>query len=293
MVLTTSDILKKVKELEIRSKKLTTNIFSGEYHSAFKGRGMSFKEVREYAPGDDTRFIDWNTSARFGHPFSKVFEEERELTVMLLIDASASNMTGSQLQQKKDLIIEMAAILAFSATSNNDKVGALFFTDQTELFIPPKKGKDHVLYIVRQMLTFEPKNTDTKIGEAIRFFNKTLRHKGIVFLLSDFETTGFENALKTVAKRHDCIAIHIHDRLDYQFPNAGLVPVQDAETGQVIWIDSSDVTFQGFWKRSHQSQIEIIKQSIHKCGWDYLRFETGEDYVQTLQGFFIHRMKAR
>ena len=292
MQLTISDILKKVKELEIKSKKLTSNIFTGEYHSAFKGRGMSFKEVREYAAGDDIRFIDWNTSARFGHPFSKIFEEERELTVMLLIDCSASNLAGINAQQKKDLIAEMAAVLAFSATSNNDKVGALFFTGKTELFVPPKKGKDHVLYIVRQLLTMEPSNKETNIGEALRFFNQTLRHKGIVFLISDFETRGYEKALKTVSRRHDCIAIQIQDRLEYQFPNLGLVPLQDAESGEIVWVDSNDKLFTEMWRRSHQANNAAVQQTIEKSGWDFIRFETGENYVQTLQGFFIKRMKA-
>jgi uncharacterized protein (DUF58 family) len=286
-----SDILKKVRELEIKSKKLTSNIFSGEYHSAFKGRGMSFKEVREYAAGDDIRFIDWNTSARFGHPFSKVFEEERELTVMLLLDCSASNLAGSHTQQKKELIIEMAAILAFSAISNNDKVGALLFTDQTELFIPPKKGKEHVLYIVREMLSAEPSSKRTDISEAIRFFNQTLRQKGIVFLISDFETDGYTKALKTVARRHDCIAIQVHDRVEYNFPNAGLVPVQDAETEQIVWVDSSDAAFRDYWNRVHQSHINLSEEAIKRSGWDYIRFETGEDYVKLLQGFFIKRIK--
>ena len=293
MALTIPDILKKVKELEIRSKKLTSNIFTGEYHSAFKGRGMSFKEVREYAAGDDIRFIDWNTSARFGHPFSKIFEEERELTVMLLIDCSASNLAGTSTQQKKELITEMAAVIAFSAISNNDKVGALFFTGKTELFVPPKKGKEHVLYIVRQLLTMEPTNKETNISEALRFFNQTLRHKGIVFLISDFETTGFEKALKTVNRRHDCIAIHIHDRFEYEFPNMGLVPVQDAESGEVVWVDSNDKLFTEMWRKTHMSNNAAVQQIITKSGWDYIRFETGEDYVQTLRGFFIKRIKAR
>lgn len=292
-MLTVPEILKKVKELEIRSKKLTTNIFTGEYHSAFKGRGMSFKEVREYAAGDDIRFIDWNTSARFGHPFSKVFEEERELTVMLLVDVSASNMVGLQHQQKKELIAEIAAILAFSASTNNDKVGALFFTGKTEMFIPPKKGKEHILYIVRQLLTIEPVNRETNIAEALRFFNQTLRHKGIVFLLSDFVAKDYEKALKTVSNRHDCIAIHIHDHMEYQFPGLGLVPVQDAETGEIVWIDSNDRQFAELWRRGHQNEIATVQQTLEKSGWDYLRFETGEPYVQTLQGFFIQRMKGR
>lgn len=288
---TTQSILKKVRELEIKSKKLTNNIFTGEYHSAFKGRGMSFKEVREYAAGDDPRFIDWNTSARYGHPYSKIFEEERELTVMLLLDYSASNLAGSHHQQKKELIIEMAAVLAFSAISNNDKVGALFFTDQTEKFIPPKKGKEHVLFIVRQMLSFEPKSTGTNFPQAIRFFNRTLRHKGIVFLLSDFQSEDYEKSLKTVSGYHDCIAIQIYDKIEHQLPNAGLLPLQDAETGQWVWVDSSLPALRDYWRRSHWEALQKTAEKIKKCGWDYLKFETGENYVKTLQGFFMQRMK--
>jgi uncharacterized protein (DUF58 family) len=290
-MLTVSSIIKKVRALEIKSKRLTSNIFSGEYHSAFKGRGMSFKEVREYAAGDDIRFIDWNTSARFGHPFSKIFEEERELTVMLLLDWSASNLAGTNHQQKKELITEIAAVLAFSAISNNDKVGALFFTGQTEFFIPPKKGKEHVLYIVRQMLSIEPVSQSTNISEAIRFFNQTLRHKGIVFLLSDFETKDYSKAMRTVARRHDCIAIHIQDRIEFNFPEAGLVPMQDAETGRIVWMDTSDARFKNYWKHTHQKQLTETQSIIRQSGWDYLRFETGEDYVKTLQGFFMQRIK--
>ncbi len=252
---------------------------------------MSFKEVREYAAGDDIRFIDWNTSARFGHPFSKIFEEERELTVMLLLDWSASNLGGTHQQQKKELIIEMAAVLAFSAISNNDKVGAVFFTGQTELFIPPKKGKEHVLYIVRQMLSIEPASSATNIPEAVRFLNRMLRNKGIVFLLSDFETRDYAKALKTVAKRHDCIAVHVQDQIEFEFPDAGLVPMQDAETGQLLWVDTSDIQFRQRWKKMHQMHLDETKTIVQQSGWDYLRFQTGEDYVKTLQGFFIQRIK--
>src|SRR5882762_6222760 len=185
-MLTTTDILNKVRELEIKSKKLTRHIFTGEYHSAFKGRGMSFREVREYAPGDDIRFIDWNVSARLNHPFSKLFEEERELTVMLLVDVSASSLFGTVHARKKDLITEICAVLAFSAINNNDKVGAVFFSDRIEAYIPPKKGREHVLYIVRQLLTTEPKRKGTSLNEAIRFFNRSVKHNSIAFLLSDF-----------------------------------------------------------------------------------------------------------
>ena len=185
-MLTTAEILKKVRELEIKSKRLTRHLFTGEYHSAFKGRGMSFREVREYAAGDDIRFIDWNVSARFNHPFSKLFEEERELTVMLLVDVSASSLFGTVHARKKDLITEICAVLAFSAVNNNDKVGVIFFSDRIEAYIPPKKGREHVLYIVRQLLTLEPKRKGTNLGEAIRFLNRSARQKGIVFMLSDF-----------------------------------------------------------------------------------------------------------
>lgn len=289
--MTTAEILKKVRALDIKSKRLTTNIFGGEYHSAFKGKGMSFKEVREYAPGDDIRFIDWNTSARFGHPFSKVFEEERELTVMLLIDCSASNLLGSKLRSKQEMIAEMAAVLAFSAVSNNDKVGAIFFTDRVEKFIPPKKGRNHVLYIVRHLIGIEPQSKRTNLTEGIRFLNQTVRHNAIVFLLSDFDTSGYEKALKTVAARHDCIGIHFHDKMDYLFPDMGLVPVQDAETGTVKWVNSAEPAFKNWWQQSYLRQRETLQNTLVQSGWDYLPFATSEDYVQKLQAFFLQRMK--
>src|SRR6201995_1398456 len=214
-MLTTAEILKKVRELEIKSKRLTRHLFTGEYHSAFKGRGMSFREVREYAAGDDIRFIDWNVSARFNHPFSKLFEEERELTVMLLVDVSASSLFGTTHARKKDLITELCAVLAFSAINNNDKVGVVLFSDRIEAYIPPKKGREHVLYIVRQLLTTEPRRKGTNLREAIRFLNRSARHKSIVFFLSDFieENTNektareekFEDALKVAGKKHDVI----------------------------------------------------------------------------------------
>src|ERR1700742_1055034 len=230
-MLTTAEILKKVRELEIKSKRLTRHIFTGEYHSAFKGRGMSFREGREYAAGDDIRFIDWNVSARFNHPFSKLFEEERELTVMLLVDVSASSLFGTVHARKKDLVTELCAVLAFSAVNNNDKVGAVFFSDKIETYIPPKKGREHVLYIVRQLLTIEPKQRGTNLSEAIRFFNRSARQRAIVFFLSDFldgngtnapangrREPGFEEALKVAGKKHDMIGIKVYDKMDMELP---------------------------------------------------------------------------
>src|ERR1700712_2277730 len=202
-MLTTAEILKKVKELEIKSKKITTHLFTGEYHSAFKGKGMSFREVREYDAGDDIRFIDWNVSARFSTPFTKVFEEERELTVMLLVDVSASSLFGTVHARKKDIVTEIGAVLTFSAISNNDKVGVIFFSDKVEKYIPPKKGKQHALYIVRELLTAEPKQKGTNLGEALRFFNNSTRQKSISFILSDFLDDKFEDALKVASKKHD------------------------------------------------------------------------------------------
>ncbi|MGZ5255344.1 MAG: DUF58 domain-containing protein, partial [Flavitalea sp.] len=239
-MLTTSEIIKKVRELEIKSKKLTRHLFTGEYHSAFKGRGMSFKEVREYHHGDDPRFIDWNVSARFNHPFSKVFEEERELTVMLIVDLSASSFFGTKHAIKKDLITEIGAVITFSAVSNNDKVGVLFFSDKVEMFIPPKKGRDHALYIVRELLTVEPKNKGTNISEALKRFTNSTRQRCISFLLSDFLDTGFEDALKVAGKKHDLIGVRVYDQMQMNLPDIGLVQVEDAETGNTALVDTSD-----------------------------------------------------
>ena len=237
---TTEAILKKVRELEIKSKKLTTHLFTGEYHSAFKGKGMSFREVREYYPGDDTRFIDWNVSARFSHPFSKVFEEERELTVFLLVDISNSNLFGTVGSRKKDLITEIGAVLTFSAISNNDKVGAIFFSDKIEKYIAPKKGRQHALYIVRELLSVEPKGKSTRMEDAIRFFNKTCRQKSIAFVLSDFTDVEYESDLKVISGRHDVIGVRIYDKMDAYLPDAGLMQIEDLETGSKRWVDSSD-----------------------------------------------------
>ena len=239
----TAEILKKVRELEIKSKRLTNHLFTGEYHTAFKGRGMAFKEVREYQPGDDIRFIEWNVSARMNNTFSKLFEEERELAVYLLADVSASSLFGTFRQSKKDLITEMCAVLAFSAISNNDKAGLVLFSDKVEKYIPAKKGKDHILYMVRELLTFNPASTQTNIVKALQYLNSVTKHKSIVFILSDFADAGYKDALRAAAKRHDVIGVQVYDRRDEQLPNVGLMQVVDAETGRTVWLDTSRQTF--------------------------------------------------
>lgn len=288
-MLTTAEILKKVRELEIKSKKLTRHLFTGEYHSAFKGRGMLFKEVREYQHGDDIRFIDWNVSARFNHPFSKLFEEERELTVMLLVDVSASSLFGTTQYRKRDLITEIAAVLAFSAISNNDKVGVVFFSDKVEMFIPPKKGRDHVLYIVRELLTSKPKNKGTKLGEALRRFNNSTRQKSITFILSDFIDTSFTEALKVAGRKHDIIGIKLYDKADMELPDIGLLQASDLETGENFMIDSSDYLTRQQYQADFFKHTEWCKNIFLQAGCDLLHIRTDEDYVKVLQKFFIGR----
>jgi uncharacterized protein (DUF58 family) len=288
-MLTTTEILKKVRELEIKSKKITTDLFTGEYHSAFKGKGMSFKEVREYAAGDDIRFIDWNVSARFGHPFSKVFEEERELTVMLLIDISASSLFGTVHATKKDIITEIAAVLSFSAVNNADKVGVIFYSDEVEFYIPPKKGRQHALYIVRKLLTTESGHKGTQLSKALRFFNNSTRQKSIAFVLSDFLDANYEDALRIAGKKHDVIGIKLYDPMDMQLPDAGLWKVQDAESSKTKWVDSSNE----FVRYSYQQEFfRVTAYSTHvfkKASSDLLHIRTGDDYVKVLQRFFLSR----
>src|SRR5580704_2997386 len=308
-MLTTAEILKKVRELDIKSKRLTRHLFTGEYHSAFKGRGMSFREVREYAAGDDIRFIDWNVSARFNHLFSKLFEEERELTVILLVDVSASSLFGTIHARKKDLITEVCAVLAFSAINNNDKVGAIFFSDKVEAYIPPKKGREHVLYIVRQLLTIEPKRKGTNLSEVIRFFNHSARQKAIVFMLSDFldgngaaaggasigsalsgrPELNFEDALKVAGKKHDMIGIKVYDKMDMQLPRIGMIEAEDSETGGRHWVDTNDYLVQTNYQQYFFNQTEQCKGIFQKAGCDLLHLRTDEDYVKILQRFFVGR----
>lgn len=264
-------------------------MFTGEYHSAFKGKGMSFREVREYYAGDDIRFIDWNVSARFSHTFTKVFEEERELTVMLLIDTSASNLFGTVTRQKKDLVTEMAAVLTFSAINNNDKVGVIFFSDKIDKFIPPKKGRQHALYIVRELLTVQPSRKGTSLEAAIKFFSHSVKQKSIAFILSDFLTTGYDDDLKVIGNKHDVIGIRVYDRMDMQLPDAGLLHVQDAETGKSSWIDSSDRLVRYHYQQHFLQQSDLCKKYFRKAGAELLHVRTDDDYVKILQQFFIKR----
>ena len=287
--MTTADILKKVRALEITSKRLTNSLFTGEYHTAFKGRGMSFKEVREYQPGDDIRFIDWNTSARMNNTYSKLFEEERELSVYLLVDVSASSLFGTYRQTKKDLITEICAVLAFSAISNNDKAGVIFFSDKVEKYIPAKKGRDHVLYMVRETLTFQPRSAQTDIVKALQFLNNTTRHKSIVFILSDFADAGYHQALRVAARRHDVIGVQVYDKRDEQLPAIGLVQVHDAETGKKTWLDTNDAFTRVKYNRQFLQIMEDARQTFRNAGADLMQLATGEDYVKALQQFFIRR----
>lgn len=287
--MTVSETLKKVRELEITSKRLTNHLFTGEYHTAFKGRGMSFKEVREYQPGDDVRFIEWNTSARMNNTYSKMFEEERELSVYLLVDVSASNLFGTFRQTKRDLITEMCAVLAFSAISNNDKAGLILFSDKVEKYIPAKKGRDHVLYMVREMLTFKPRSAQTDIVKALQFLNNTTRHKSIVFILSDFADAGYHHALRVAAKRHDVIGVQVYDKRDEQLPNVGLMQVFDAETGKATWLDTGDAFTRVKYNRQFAQIMDDAKTTFRAAGADLMQLATGQDYVKALQEFFIRR----
>jgi uncharacterized protein (DUF58 family) len=290
-MLTTSEILKKVRELEIKSKKLTSALFTGEYHSAFKGNGMSFKEVREYSAGDDIRFIDWNVSARFGHPFSKIFEEERELTVMLIIDISASTLFGTVHSNKKDIITEIAAIIAFSAVNNGDKVGVIFYSDKLEKYIPPKKGKQHALFIVRELLSVPSRKRKTQLSTALRYFTNTTRHTSIAFVLSDFIDANYQDALRVAGNKHDIIGIKLYDKMDMKLPMLGMLRIEDAETGTLKWVDTNDSFVRYEYEKEFFKVTGYSTETFKKAGCDLLHVRTDEDYVKVLQQFFISRNK--
>ena len=288
-MLTTEEIIKKVRELEIKSKKITSNLFTGEYHSAFKGKGMSFLEVREYYPGDDIRFIDWNVSARFGHPYSKIFEEERHLTVMLLIDVSASSLFGTIGATKKDMATEIAAVLSFSAVNNGDKVGAVFYSNKIEKYIPPKKGKQHALYIVRQLLATTSHNKSTGINTALKYFSNITRQRSIAFILSDFVDADYQNALRVAASRHDVIGVQLYDKMDMQLPNVGMLRVSDAETGEQKWVDTGSKFVRYEYEKEFFKRTDYCNEVFRKAGASLLHIRTDEDYVKVLQRFFISR----
>ncbi len=288
--MTTAEILKKVRRIEIKTKGLSNHIFAGEYHSTFKGRGMSFSEVREYTPGDDVKFIDWNVTARFSHPFVKIFEEERELIVMLLVDISSSSLFGTQKQLKRDLITEMGAVLTFSATTNNDKVGVIFFSDKVEKYIPPKKGKGHILRIIRELIALEPKHTgDTNVGVALEFLNNVLKKRSITFVLSDFVSQPYDHALQLAARKHDLLGIHIFDKYDKELPAAGLIQVQDAESGKMIWVDTDNKAVRTQYGKAFDDKNKYCIQSFRKSGASLLHVRTDDDYVKILQTYFKGR----
>ena len=289
-MLTTAEILSRVRRIEIKTKGLSNHIFAGEYHSAFKGRGMSFSEVREYAVGDDIRSIDWNVTARSNAPHVKVFEEERELTVMLLVDVSKSSLFGTQGRSKREVITEIGAVLSFAATTNNDKVGVIFFSDKVERFIPPKKGRSHILRIIRELIALEPKGKGgTRISVALEYLNNVLKKKTITFILSDLISAPYEAPLQLAARRHDVVGIQVYDKADRDLPKAGLLQVIDAETGAVRWIDSSDKRVQIEYGRAFEGMRQYGIQAFRKAGAGLMNIRTDQDYVKALQVFFKGR----
>jgi uncharacterized protein (DUF58 family) len=288
-----SSLLKKVRKIEIKSKGLSNHIFAGEYHTAFKGTGMAFSEVREYQSGDDIRSIDWNVTARYNTPFVKIFEEEREMTVMLLIDVSASGDFGTNKQYKKDLAIEIAAILAFSAIKNNDKVGVIFFSDRIEKFIIPKKGKSHILRIIREIVSLKPDSKGTDVSMALEYFNSVIKKRSICFLLSDFTSTPFSKPLKIASKKHDIVGVRIHDKRESEMPNIGLVPMQDMETDKLVYVDTSDKEIRLNYSKTRSQKIKELNKTFETSGVDLVQISTGEDYVKPLVNFFKRRGKRK
>jgi uncharacterized protein (DUF58 family) len=289
-LLTTADILARVRRIEIKTKGLSNHIFAGEYHSAFKGRGMSFSEVREYSVGDDVRLIDWNVTARARTPHVKVFEEERELTVMLLVDVSRSSLFGTKGRSKREMITEIGAVLSFSAATNNDKVGVVFFSDKVEGFIPPKKGRSHILRIIRELIALEPTGKgSTRIAAALDYLNNVLKKRTITFILSDFISAPYEMPLQLAARRHDVVGIQVYDRADRELPDAGLLQIVDAETGILQWIDSSDRRVHIEYGRAFEGMKQYGIQAFRKAGAALVSVRTDEDYVKMLQGFFKGR----
>ena len=285
----TSELLKKVRQIEIKTRGLSRNIFAGEYHSAFKGRGMAFSEVREYQFGDDIRSIDWNVTARYNHPYVKIFEEERELTVMLLIDVSASREFGTFEKLKKNIITEISAILSFSAIQNNDKIGVIFFSNIIEKFIPPKKGKSHILRIIRELIDFHPKEKGTDITEALRYFTNAIKKRCTAFVISDFIDSKFENALKIANKKHDVIALKVYDKREQELPSIGFVRLKDAETGKLLWVDTSSKKTRNIYKEYWDSTDKNLKYIFSKSGVDNVSISTDQDYVKPLMGLFKKR----
>ncbi len=285
----TTEIIKRVKRIEIKTRGLTHQIFSGQYHSAFKGRGMAFSEVRSYVPGDDVRAIDWNVTARFSQPYVKIFEEERELTVMLLIDVSGSNNFGTNVLLKESLITELSAVLSFSAITNNDKVGVIFFSDQIEKFIPPLKGTKHILRIIRELIDFKPKSNKTDITEALKYLTNAIKKRCTAFVISDFIAPDFSEALKIANKKHDVIAIRIRDKNELELPNIGMIKFYDAESKQKKWINTANHKIREQFRKARIAHDQNIKNSFLKSGVDNISVFTGDDYVKPLINLFKRR----
>ena len=288
----TAELIKKVRKVEIKTRRLSRNLFTGGYHSAFKGRGMSFSEVRQYQFGDDIRAIDWNVTARTGEPHIKIFEEERELTVMLLVDVSGSSFFGTTGQLKQDLLTEICALLAFSADSNNDKVGLLLFSDRDELFISPKKGRQHTLRIIRELLNVKPSDRRTDLAGALQYTRNVLKKRSVCFVLSDFWATDYDAALRVLARRHDCIGIHCWDPRERKLPDIGLLQVRDAESAKQVWLDTTDPTLRAHYTEHFDENRDYAAKSFRRAGADFLSLQTTDSYASALLHFFEKRART-
>ena len=285
----TKELLKKVRKIEIKTRRLSDHIFGGEYHSTFKGRGMTFSEVRQYNFGDDVRNIDWNVTARYSEPYVKVFEEERELTMMLVVDVSGSELFGTESQFKNEVVTEIAATLAFSATQNNDKIGLILFSDKIELFIPPKKGRSHVLRIIRELIEFEPESKQTDVAGALKFMQNVMKKKVIAFVLSDFIADDYHQTMKIVAKKHDVTGIRIYDKREEEIPNLGMVQMQDEETGELMLVNTSSKSVRKNYSEFYHEKVKYYKESFTKSGAGAIHCRVDESYVKKLLGYFKHR----
>ncbi|MBU7569729.1 MAG: DUF58 domain-containing protein [Flavobacterium sp.] len=286
----TKELLKKVRKIEIKTRRLSDHIFSGEYHTSFKGRGMTFSEVRQYQFGDDVRAIDWNVTARYNEPYIKVFEEERELTMMLMVDVSGSESFGTQNGFKKDIVTEIAATMAFSATQNNDKIGLILFSDEIELYIPPKKGRSHVLRIIRELIEFKPKSHKTNLSQALRFLSGVMKKKAIVFVISDFMTDdNYEHTLKIAGKKHDLTGIRVYDVREEKMPNIGMVNMLDAETGETMLVNTGSKAVRLEYEKYYQEKMKFFKETFSRCGSGTVNTRVDESYVTKLLGYFKSR----
>lgn len=285
----TKELLKKVRKIEIKTRRLSDHIFSGEYHTSFKGRGMTFSEVRQYQFGDDVRAIDWNVTARYNEPYVKVFEEERELTMLLMVDISGSESFGTKNQLKSEIVTEIAATMAFSATQNNDKIGLILFSDQIELFIPPKKGKSHVLRIIRELIEFEPKSKKTDLSQALKFLSGVQKKKAIVFVISDFMSADYEHTLKIAGKKHDVTGVRVYDVREETLPNIGMVTMEDAETGEIMVVNTNSKAVRMEYEKNYQDNVKYFKETFSRCGSGTVSTRVDESYVKKLLGYFKAR----